>query len=134
MFHWTDQKIRVHTFYCVLALTVAHLMRRHADQAGLHMSVRDLLSALAGIQETILLHHDGTPGRPSAQRVLTDMDPTERRLYQLFDLDRHAPRTLTSRSSAATPPAPDQQALAPDTTVPAAAAAAPTQTRGRRVR
>ena len=28
MHHWTDQKIRVHVFYSVLALTVAHLMRR----------------------------------------------------------------------------------------------------------
>ena len=35
MHHWTDQKIRVHVFYSVLALTVAHLMRRQADQAGL---------------------------------------------------------------------------------------------------
>ena len=26
MFHWTDQKIRVHVFYCVLALAVARLM------------------------------------------------------------------------------------------------------------
>jgi transposase len=52
MHHWTDQKIRVHVFYSVLALTVAHLMRRHADQAGLHMSVRELLNELAGIEET----------------------------------------------------------------------------------
>ena len=28
MFHWTDQKIRVHAFYCVLALAVARLMVR----------------------------------------------------------------------------------------------------------
>ena len=28
MHHWTDSKIRVHVFYCVLALTIAHLMRR----------------------------------------------------------------------------------------------------------
>ena len=36
MFHWTDQKIRVHVFYCVVALAIAHLMRRQAAQAGLH--------------------------------------------------------------------------------------------------
>jgi transposase len=30
MHHWTDSKIRVHVFYCVLALTIAHLMRREA--------------------------------------------------------------------------------------------------------
>ena len=28
MFHWTESKIRVHAFYCVLALTVARLMAR----------------------------------------------------------------------------------------------------------
>ena len=30
MYHWTDNNIRVHVFYSVLALTVAQLMRRHA--------------------------------------------------------------------------------------------------------
>jgi hypothetical protein len=42
-----QRKIRVHVFYCVLALAVAHLMRRHADRAGLHLSVRELLDQLA---------------------------------------------------------------------------------------
>ena len=91
MFHWTDQKIRVHVFYCVLALAVAHLLRRHAAQAGLHLSVRELLSTLAGIQETVLLYQ-GQRGRPRARHVLTDMDPTQQRLYDLFDLDAYAPR------------------------------------------
>ena len=36
MHHWTDEKIRVHVFYCVLALTIAHLMRRKAENAGHH--------------------------------------------------------------------------------------------------
>ncbi|MFN2497224.1 MAG: IS1634 family transposase [Pseudonocardiaceae bacterium] len=91
MFHWTDQKIRVHAFYCVLALTIAHLMRREAARAGLTMSVRELLTTLAGIQETVLLY-PGERGRPRARRILTDLDPTQRRLHQLFDLDQHAPR------------------------------------------
>jgi transposase len=46
MHHWTDQKIRVHVFYCVLALAIAHLMRREAEHAGLHLSVRELLAEL----------------------------------------------------------------------------------------
>ena len=91
MHHWTDQKIRVHVFYCVLALTVAHLMRRQAEHAQLHMSVRELLGELSQIGETVLLYHDGGPGRPRAQRLLTDMNPTQRRLYHLFHLDRYAP-------------------------------------------
>jgi transposase len=91
MHHWTDSKIRVHVFYCVLALAVAHLMRREADNAGLHLSVRELLHTLAGVQETVLLYHDGGKGRPRARRMITDMDPTQQRLAELFTINRFAP-------------------------------------------
>ena len=91
MHHWTDQKIRVHVFYTVLALTIAHLMRRQAEQAGLHLSVRELLGELSGIQETVLLHHNGGKGRPRVQRLLTDMNPEQTRLADLFEINRYAP-------------------------------------------
>ena len=90
MFHWTDQKIRVHAFYCVAALAVAHLMRRDAAQAGITMSVRELLATLAGIQETVLLYQ-GDSGRPRARHMLTDTTPTQRRLFDVFDLNDYAP-------------------------------------------
>jgi len=91
MHHWTDQKIRVHVFYTVLALTVAHLMRRQGANAGLDLSVRALLRELSGIGETVLLYHDGGKGRPRAQRLLTDMNPIQRQLADLFGIDRYAP-------------------------------------------
>lgn len=90
MFHWTDQKIRVHAFYCVAALAVAHLMRRDAARAGITMSVRELLATLAGIQETVLLYQ-GDHGRPRARHMLTDMTATQQRLHRLFGLDAYAP-------------------------------------------
>jgi transposase len=89
--HWTDSKIRVHVFYCVLALTIAHLMRREAEHAGLHLSVRELLTELAGIGETVLLYHDGGKGRPRARRILTDTTPRQDQLADLFDIHRYAP-------------------------------------------
>jgi transposase len=91
MHHWTDQKIRVHVFYTVLALTIAHLMRRQAEHAGLHLSARELLGALAGIGETVLLYHDGGKSRPRAQRLLTDMTPTQHQLADLFGVGHYAP-------------------------------------------
>jgi hypothetical protein len=91
MFHWTEQKIRVHVFYCVLALTVARLMVRDAERSGLHLSVRELLSHLAGIEETVLLFANER-GRPRARHMLTDMDPIQRRLYDLFELETFAPK------------------------------------------
>jgi hypothetical protein len=45
--HWTEHNIRVHVFTCVLALQIAHLMRRAAARAGLRLSVRQLLAQLA---------------------------------------------------------------------------------------
>ncbi len=90
MFHFTDHKIRVHAFYCVLALMVARLMVREADHHGIHMSVRELLDTLAGIQETVLLYQ-GERGRPRARRMLTEQDPTQQRLSDIFGLDAYAP-------------------------------------------
>jgi transposase len=56
MRHHTDPQIRVHVFTCVLALMTAHLMRRQTAHAGLDLSVRAMLDALAGIQQTVLLY------------------------------------------------------------------------------
>ena len=58
--------------------------------AGLDLSVRELLSELAGIEETVLLYHYGG-GRPRARRMLTEMTLTQQRLYEIFGLDRYAP-------------------------------------------
>jgi len=90
MHHFTDAHIRVHVFYCVLALTIAHLMRRHAHQHGLDVSVRALLDALAGIEETVLLY-PGDRGRPKARRIITDTDQLQQQLFDIFQLRRWAP-------------------------------------------
>jgi hypothetical protein len=57
----------------------------------MHMSVRELLDTLAGIQETLMLYQ-GERGRPRARRMLTEIDPTQQRLYDLFGLDVYAPK------------------------------------------
>lgn len=92
MHHWTDHNIRIHVFTCVLALTVAHLMRRQARKAGEAMSVRELLGHLAGIQESVLIY-PSTGGRPKARRMLTDLTTVQARLADIFDLDLSVPRT-----------------------------------------
>jgi hypothetical protein len=83
MFHWTDQKIAVHLFTCVLALSVIQLMAREAHRAGLSLSPRQLLDELAGIEDTVLIYPStgGRPGRDASS-------PTE-----------PAPRSSCSRSS-----------------------------------
>jgi transposase len=92
MFHWTEHNIRVHTFTCVLALQIAHLMRRQANRAGLHLSVREVLSQLAGIGETVLIY-PSTAGRPKARRMTTELTGDQQKLYENFELSRRAPRS-----------------------------------------
>ncbi|MET3204985.1 hypothetical protein ABIB17_002906 [Arthrobacter sp. UYEF6] len=67
-------------------------MRRDAEQAGIHLSVRELLASLGSIQETVLLY-PSTGGRPKARRILTDHDATAAKLSTLFGLNAYAPRT-----------------------------------------
>jgi transposase len=92
MFHWTEHNIRVHVFTCVLALQVAHLMRRRARQAGLDLSVRELLGQLAAIGETVLLY-PSAGGRPKARRMTTELTGQQRELHEIFGLKRWAPRS-----------------------------------------
>jgi hypothetical protein len=67
----------------VLALTVAHLMRRQADRVGLHLSVRELLAELGAIGETVLLVPRRRQRPPRAQRMLTDVTPTRRMTWRV---------------------------------------------------
>jgi len=92
MHHWTEHNIRVHTFTCVLALQIAHLMRREAEHAGMHLSVRDMLDQLAGIEETVLIY-PSTGGRPKARRMLTETTQTQDQLSEIFELTKWAPRS-----------------------------------------
>ncbi len=53
--------------------------------------MRELLDHLAGIEETVLLYHDGGKGRPRVQRILTYTTPTQQRLADLFTIHQYAP-------------------------------------------
>jgi transposase len=90
MFHWTDQKIAVHLFCCVLALSVLRLMVREVHRAGLTMSTGEIMEELADIQETMLVY-PSTGGRPRARRMLTEMSTTGERLFEIFGLEAFAP-------------------------------------------
>jgi transposase len=92
MHHWTEHNIRVHVFTCVLALQIAHLMRRKAAQAGLHLSVREMLGQLAAIGETVLIY-PSTGGRPKARRMTTELAGDQQQLHEIFELGRWAPRS-----------------------------------------
>jgi transposase len=89
LYHWTDQKIRVHALYCVMALTLAGLLHREARRAGLELSLEALCRELSAICEVINLYPSvsGKAGRLRAATTYTEETPTRRRLAEIYRLD-----------------------------------------------
>jgi transposase len=88
--HWTDQKIRVHVFYCVLALMLCGLLRRELDRRGIRRSLPWLLEELGQIREVCVFYPAAAPGaEPTLQMTLTELSEEQRALYQALDLGRY---------------------------------------------
>jgi transposase len=54
--HWTDSKIRVHAFYCLLGLSLLHYVLRQAQTFWPQLTVEKLQEELEQIQQFVLLY------------------------------------------------------------------------------
>jgi transposase len=97
-FHWTDQKLRVHAFYCTLALMIVSLIERQIHHAGIQQDGLALGSKLAmrllnEIDEVTLIYPPtgGHRGRPKIRTHLATMDDTQQQLHDALDLAQLAP-------------------------------------------
>jgi len=90
MFHWTDSKIRVHAFYCVLALTLTSLLRRTLHQKGLDLSMRRMYELLGEIKEVLVLY-PRRPGehKPRTASCLSTMDTEQEKIFAALNLSRY---------------------------------------------
>jgi len=82
-YHWTDQKIHVHAFICLLALLLARIVEHQARGLGHREGLSTLLDRLASIRLALMLHPSGKKGgRPRADWQLEVAD------HDLSDLFR----------------------------------------------
>jgi len=92
MFHWTDSKIQVHAFYCVLALLLTSLLQRDLAKKGEPLSINRMLEELGGIRETLIVYPRRQGQRRAATAVcLTRKTVLQERLFFLLDLQRFVP-------------------------------------------
>lgn len=87
--HWTDQKIRVHVFYCMLALTLCGLLRRELHKKGIDRSLVAILQDLGQIKEVCLAHAPAAGAEPVWQVTLTKLTQDQQALYDALDLGRY---------------------------------------------
>ena len=100
-FHWTDQKLRVHAFYCTLALMIVALIERQIRHAsieldGLPLGPKLALRRLSEIHEVTSIYPPagGRQGRPRVRTTLAEMDDTQRHLFDTLGLSDLAPTPL----------------------------------------
>lgn len=100
-FHWTDQKLNVHGFYCTIALMIVSLIERqirHAgiQQQGLPLGAKLAMRLLNEIDEVTLIYQPagGRQGRPRVRTILADLDDTQRQLYEALQLQPLAPNPV----------------------------------------
>jgi len=84
-FHWTDQKIKVHTFICLLGLLLVEILRKKVYDAGIKMSLDDVLYHLGNIRESVLLFSTEGKGRPRVEIQLEQMDETQEKLFDIVE-------------------------------------------------
>ena len=78
-YHWTDQKIHVHVFTCVLGYMLASLLHLRARRANApHASLEGLLDALAQVRRTMVVRRSTITGGKRSERIsyqLEEIDP-----------------------------------------------------------
>jgi transposase len=87
LLHWTDSKIKVHAFYCTVALLLRALLLRRVHAAGEKISMARLLSELDGIREVVTIYPSKRGCGTDPQRtVLTKRTEFQQRLLSILQL------------------------------------------------
>ena len=87
-FHWTDQKVRVHFFICVLGYLLAALVWRKAKHGAQFSGTLDsLLDTLGNIRLAAIFEESKTRGAIKTIYKLEEVSDIERRLIQALDIE-----------------------------------------------
>ncbi|MBF0548848.1 MAG: IS1634 family transposase, partial [Candidatus Riflebacteria bacterium] len=90
-FHWTDQKIRVHAFICVLACLLATGALKEAEKFGYKVSLIELMENLSSIRLATLMEKQekGKKGRFKLVYRLEEMESQLQKLANTFSISEN---------------------------------------------
>ncbi len=89
MHHWTDRKIRIHAFYCMLGISLLQYVHKQAQVAWAGISVEQLLEELRQIQQFVLLYPaQGQKGPNRVSTVLSKQTLAQQSLAQTLGLEQ----------------------------------------------
>jgi transposase len=85
-FHWTDHKIKVHAFYCLIGLILTGLLYKKVKQKGIDIPPVKLLDKLENVREVLIIEDTGSKGRPRARRQMEEMDKETKKLFETINI------------------------------------------------
>jgi len=87
-YHWTDQKIKVHYFICVIGYLLSSIIWREARlKAGYKGSLNGLLDMLNNIRLGTMLEESKKAGKPKANYMLEIMSEQEEEIMSALGLE-----------------------------------------------
>ena len=84
--HWTDHKIRIHAFYCTVAMLLRALVHRRVRLAGIDISIGRLFKELDNLREVINVYPAVRRRKERRKTVLTKSSELQKRLMQVLRL------------------------------------------------
>ncbi len=76
------QKIKVHTFICLIGLLLSQVLWKKACDAGYSMDVETLIDRLTEIRKAEVVTVTGLKGKPEKETLLEQMEPELEKLYE----------------------------------------------------
>jgi len=98
-YHWTDHKLHVHAFYCVVALALTGILRRRLAQQEIEVSTERLLDALHTLQEATLLYPPAEAGPPRVAYCLVRPDALQKQLMEQLEVSKYLHPSLPVTTS-----------------------------------
>ena len=88
MYHWTDSKIRIHAFYCMLGISLLKYIHKQSQSAWPGLTMEQMLDELRQIQQFVLLYPpQGEKGPQRAAVVRSKQTLPQQQLAKMLGLD-----------------------------------------------
>jgi transposase len=84
--HWTDHKVRIHAFYCTVALLLRALVHRRVRLADINISMGRLYKELDNLREVVNVYPAVRRKKERRKIVLTRRSELQQHLMKILGL------------------------------------------------
>ncbi len=85
-YHWTDQKVRVHTFCCLLGLLLTSVLNKELSDMGIKLENKKLIDTLVEIRQSYLMSSNKKKKwGVDVKKIIEDMDEEEEKIWSCLE-------------------------------------------------